>query len=99
MLALTTQVSNPKAAIVYASVFAAFLPAAPSLAFDVAVVVLVFTIETGWYTIVALALSSEGPRGAYLRFKTWIDRIAGGVMVGLGVKLLASAQRAQVALA
>jgi len=51
-------------------------------------------IETGWYTIVALALSAERPRGAYLRIKTWIDRVAGGIMVALGVKLLASAQRA-----
>jgi len=51
-------------------------------------------IETGWYTIVALALSAERPRGAYLRFRTWIDRVAGGVMIGLGVKLLACAQHA-----
>jgi threonine/homoserine/homoserine lactone efflux protein len=94
LVALTTQLSNPKAAIVYASVFAAFLPPAPSLAFNVAVLVLVFMIETGWYTLVALALSSERPRRAYLRYKTWIDRVAGGVMVGLGLKLLASAQRA-----
>jgi threonine/homoserine/homoserine lactone efflux protein len=94
LVALTTQVSNPKAAIVYASVFAAFLPPAPSFAFNVAVVVVVFMIETGWYTIVALALSSEGPRGAYLRYKTWVDRVAGGVMIALGLKLLASAPRA-----
>ena len=54
-------------------------------------------IETGWYTIVGLALSAERPRGAYLRFRTWIDRVAGGVMIGLGVKLLACAQHAYAA--
>jgi len=94
-LGFTTQISNPKTAIVYASVFAAFLPASPSLAFNVAVVVLAFAIETAWYALVAVALSSERPRGAYLRFKAWIDRVAGGVMVLLGLKLLSSAaQRA-----
>jgi len=41
-----------------------------------------------WYAIVALALSSAAPRSAYLRYKAWIDRAAGGVMVLLGIKLL-----------
>lgn len=93
MLGLATQVSNPKTAIVYASVFAAFLPAATSLAFGVAVASLVFAIETVWYVMVALALSSRGPRSAYLRYKAWMDRAAGGVMMALGVKLVLSADQ------
>ena len=92
-LGFTTQVSNPKTAIVYASVFAAFMPDSPSRAFDVALVALVFTIEASWYAVVALALSSERPRAAYLRHKASMDRIAGGVMVALGVKLASSAYR------
>lgn len=92
-LGFITQVSNPKTAIVYASVFAAFMPATQTLAFDLALVTLVLTIETGWYAVVALALSSERPRIAYLRHKAWVDRIAGGVMVALGVKLASSASR------
>jgi threonine/homoserine/homoserine lactone efflux protein len=92
LVALTTQLSNPKAAIIYASVFAAFLPPAPSLAFNIAVATVVFVIETGWYALVALVLSSEAPRLTYLRFKTWIDRAAGGVMVALGIRLAASAR-------
>jgi threonine/homoserine/homoserine lactone efflux protein len=94
VLGFSTQVSNPKTAIVYASVFAAFMPATQSLAFDLALVTLVFTIETSWYTVVALALSSERPRIAYLRHKAWLDRIAAGVMVALGMKLASSACRA-----
>ena len=93
-LGFVTQVSNPKTAIVYASVFAAFLPAAPSLGFDVALVTIVFAIEAGWYAIVALALSSERPRRAYLRYKAYVDRMAGGVMMLLGLKLVLSGQRA-----
>lgn len=90
VLALATQMSNPKAAIIYASVFAAFLPETPSLTFSAAVALLVFVIEFGWYAAVALTLSAERPRGVYLRFKTWIDRMAGGVMVLLGVRLVSS---------
>lgn len=92
-LGFTTQISNPKTAIVYASVFAAFLPGAQSLAFDLTLVVLVFLVEAGWYALVALALASERPRGVYLRCKTGMDRLAGGVMIGLGLKLASSAQR------
>lgn len=93
LLGLATQVSNPKTAIVYASVFAAFLPPAPSLQYNLAVVALVFLIEAGWYAIVATALSSESPRAAYLRCKKWVDRTAGGIMGILGLKLAASASQ------
>lgn len=93
LLGFTTQVSNPKAAIVYASVFAAFLPADTSFGFKAAVATAVFCVELGWYTIVALVLSASGPRNAYLRLKRWMDRAAGGIMVALGLKLISSAGR------
>jgi threonine/homoserine/homoserine lactone efflux protein len=93
LLGLATQVSNPKTAIVYASVFAAFLPTSPSIQFNLAVITLVFVIEAGWYAVVATALSSEAPRGTYLRYKKWVDRSAGTIMGALGVKLAASASQ------
>ncbi len=91
LLGLGTQLSNPKAAIVYASVFAAFLPDGAALAVGIAITALVFVIETVWYALVAVMLSAEQPRRTYLRFKRWIDRTAGGVMAALGLKLASSA--------
>jgi len=93
LLGLATQVSNPKTAVVYASIFAAFLPREVPLVLALAVPVVIFCIETGWYAIVALALSSAAPRSAYLRYKIWIDRAAGGVMGLLGLRLVWSAVR------
>ena len=93
-LGLTTQVSNPKTAIVYASVFAAFLPGNFSALFAAALVCVVFTLEAGWYAVVATLLSSPRPRRAYLSYKALVDRAAGLVMVGLGLKLIASAHKA-----
>jgi threonine/homoserine/homoserine lactone efflux protein len=93
LLGLATQVSNPKTAVVYASIFAAFLPHEVPLVLALAVPVVLFCIETGWYTVVALALSSAAPRSAYLRYKLWIDRAAGGVMGLLGLRLVWSAMR------
>ena len=95
LLGLFTQLSNPKTAIFYGSIFAALLPR--NLPFLAAIVLpfLVFLVEAGWYSIVALALSSESPRAVYLRAKKYIDRLAGGVMGLLGLKLIASVRSAQ----
>jgi len=90
-LALITQLSNPKAAVVYGSIFAAFLPRYVPLALGISIPVFCFVIETGWYSTVATLLSSSGPRAAYLGFETQFDRVAGSVMMLLGIKLIASA--------
>lgn len=90
-LGFGTQVSNPKTAIVYGSVFAAFMPSAPALHFSVAVLLATLLIEAGWYAIVATALSTQKSRHAYLRYKQWVDRSAGAVMAALGIKLATSA--------
>ena len=89
---LGTQLSNPKTAIVYASVFATFLPNGVGFQSGVALVVMVFLLETSWYALVALVLSAEKPRKAYLRFKSLIDRVAGGMIFLLGMKLASSAR-------
>ncbi|HVJ23500.1 MAG TPA: LysE family transporter [Burkholderiales bacterium] len=91
-LAFATQVSNPKAAVVYASVFVSLLPREIPLSVTLLLPLVIFAIEFGWYAIVALALSAPSPRAAYLRSKTWIDRAAGTVMALLGVRLILSAR-------
>jgi threonine/homoserine/homoserine lactone efflux protein len=93
ILGLTTQVSNPKTAIVYASVFASLLPSeVPSFAL-VALPIMIFAIETIWYSVVALALSSPAPRARYLASKAWLDRAAGAIMSALGLKLIFDTQQ------
>ncbi len=93
VLALATQLSNPKAAIVYGSVFAALLPPEmPGWAY-VTLPPLIFALETAWYAVVALAFSADRPRAAYLRSRTWLDRFAGAVMGLLGARLLAETAR------
>jgi len=90
LVGLTTQLSNPKTAIVYAGIFAALLPAQLPQAIYFILPPLVFLVETGWYLIVALTLSSNRPKAAYLKSKSLFDRIAGGVMAALGIKLVTS---------
>ncbi|RFC00464.1 threonine transporter [Rhizobium leguminosarum bv. trifolii] len=88
--ALLTQLSNPKTIIVYASLFAALLPRTVPLGLMIALPFGVFAVEAGWYSIVALAFSARHPRRLYLAAKSWIDRAAGAVMGGLGLRLILS---------
>lgn len=91
--ALFVQLSNPKTAIFYASMFAALLPSpTPSWMFF-ALPPMLFLIEFGWYTVVAVGFSSRTPRAAYLRSKVWIDRTAGAVVGTLGTKLMVDSVR------
>lgn len=90
---LTTQLSNPKTAIWYGSIFAALLPHHPPLWCYFVLPPLVFSVEFGWYTIVALCFSSRGPREVYLRAKKWVDRIAAGAISALGLRLILNAPK------
>jgi threonine/homoserine/homoserine lactone efflux protein len=88
LLGLVTQLSNPKTAIVYASIFVALLPATAPTWLFLSLPPLVLALETSWYAIVAVAFSTRRPRSFYLRYKLWLDRAAGAVMGGLGARIL-----------
>lgn len=91
--ALLVQLANPKTAIFYASMFAAMLPASPPTWMLLVLPPLLFCNELAWYTIVAVALSSNHPRTVYLRSKRWIDRTAGAVVGALGARLMIEGAR------
>ncbi|WP_295760160.1 LysE family transporter [Undibacterium sp.] len=91
VLGLGTQLSNPKTAIVIASIFASLVPQQASSRLLIALPFLVFAIEVLWYSTVALLLSAVAPREAYLRYKTGLDRVASSVMALLGLRLILSA--------
>jgi len=92
-LGLSTQLSNPKTAIVYGSIFAALLPQHPPLWCYVALPPMVFAVEAGWYAMVALCFSSRRPREVYLNAKIGIDRLAAGAIAALGLRLIFTAYK------
>ena len=91
LFGLLTQLSNPKTALVYGSIFAALMPADPPFWLFASLPPAIFLIEAGWYAIVAAAFSAGSPRGAYLRSKHWIDRVAAAAIGVLGARLVADA--------
>lgn len=93
LIGLLTQLSNPKTAVVYAGIFAALLPQNLPLWLALALPAAIFCVEFGWYALVATAFSAGGPRRIYLGAKGWIDRLAGGVMAALGIRLIVDSAR------
>jgi RhtB (resistance to homoserine/threonine) family protein len=93
-VALMTQLSNPKTAVAYASVFAALLPPEVPAWMILALPPLIFLVETSWYAVVTFVFSSHRPRAAYVRAKAWIDRATAFVIGGLGLRLIYETARA-----
>lgn len=80
-----TNLSNPKAAVYYVSIFATLIPPGASPAFRLAAVGVIVASGTAWHVLLAVALSTRGAQGAYLRARRGIDAAAGLVLAGFGV--------------
>ena len=85
-----TDLSNPKAAAFFGSLFAIFLPAHSPLWLQVASGVVVVMIAVCWYATVACVFSFGPIARGYSRVKKWIDYLTGGILVVLGVRLAVS---------
>lgn len=82
-----TQISNPKTAIIIGSIFAALLPKELPAYSELLLCLIAFFIDAIWYCIVVFLLSTKKSQKIYLRFKKYIDRVAGTLLAALGIKL------------
>ena len=86
-IGLLTALTNPKAIAFFLSLFAVALPPDLPLAAKLTLLAAGFSIELGWYVLVAFALSTGWLRTRYARMRTTIDRVLGAVLLLLGVRL------------
>ncbi|ENM5752329.1 LysE family transporter [Vibrio mimicus] len=89
ILGLATQLSNPKTAIVFSSVFAALLPVEVPVHTTSILVVGVFVLNFSWYFLVSILLSSPKAQASYLRFKPYINKGSSVLMGSMGSKFVA----------
>lgn len=85
--ALVLQMSNPKVMVFFGSIFVALLPPeAPHWVF-LAALAIVFVNEFLWYAALSLLFSTRGAKRVFDRWRVWIDRVTGGFLTLLGIRL------------
>jgi threonine efflux protein len=88
-MGLLTNLTNPKSALFFGSVFAAALPPAPSAALLVAAVTMAVANALVWHLLLAFLFSRRRIRGAYAAQRRLANRVAGVVVGAFGCRLLA----------
>ena len=88
MTGVLTQISNPHTALVFASIFSAALSKNIQPVMYIILPTMAFVIDVLWYAVVACLLSTDGPRRGYIKYRKFIDKISGGIMAFLGIRLL-----------
>jgi len=86
---LLADLGNPEAAVFWTSLFAAALPPATPTWVRVPAIVVVVAVAAIWYSAVASMFSLAAITRAYQKAKKWIDRVTGGVLIGLAARLAA----------
>jgi threonine/homoserine/homoserine lactone efflux protein len=87
---LAVQLSNPKAAVFFGSIFVTLLPAAAPLWVKGAALAILGINEFGFYGLVAVVLSAPRAQRIYGHAKRGLDALFGGFLTALGVKLALS---------
>jgi threonine efflux protein len=78
--------TNPKAIVLFASVFATAVSDTTPAWLMVAMIVLVFCSALVWYSLVCLFMSSGPVLRRFQRAGHWIERMAGVCFIGIGGK-------------
>ncbi len=89
-LGLWTNLANPKAAVMFSSIFLGTLKAGTPVWVLALLLLVIFTAETLWNTLVARIFSAERTRAGYISLKTVIDRTFGAALALLGMKIVAT---------
>jgi RhtB (resistance to homoserine/threonine) family protein len=85
-----TNALNPKAALFFIALFASLISKATPLPVKAFYGVWVSLTTMGWFSLVAVALTRERMRRAYLRSGHWIDRVLGVVFLVFAASLVAA---------
>lgn len=92
-LGFLTNITNPKSALFFGSVFATSFPAAPSPILQASAVAMVVFNALSWHTLLAYLFSRERVRAAYSRTRSVANRIASVAVGALGLGLLVASLR------
>lgn len=87
-LGFITNITNPKSALFFGSVFAAALPSLPGTLLLAAVVILVLVNAVTFHILLALAFSHPRIQTGYARQRKLLNRVASSIVGAYGLRLL-----------
>ena len=94
LFGLFVNLTNPKAIVLFASVFATSVTAQTPGWLMALMVALVVASSLSWYTVVSLFMSSAPVVRAFANTRHWIERFAGACFVLIGGRILADSRNA-----
>ena len=84
---LLVNMTNPKSAAYYASVFAVFLTPDMPIWVLVFLVVSIAAMSLVWHVLIAISFSTTRIQARYISVSKYVDRLCGGVLIFLGLRL------------
>ena len=84
-----TNLLNPKATMFYLALFTQLLEGTTMVQQIIYALTVAF-IAIGWFSLVSILLNRRTLRRKFLHYAKWIDRICGGLLIALGVRLAIS---------
>jgi threonine efflux protein len=84
--------TNPKAIVLFASVFATAVTPTTTMPQMVLMIGMVTIASLMWYSLVSVFMSSEPVINRFQNAKHWIERAAGVCFIAIGCKILADAR-------
>lgn len=89
---LLTNLTNPKAAVLYLALFPQFLRPGGGLPDVLTLAAVQMAISASWYVVVVSAVSGIRRLLSRPKVKLWLDRLTSCVLIGLGLRLVALAR-------
>jgi threonine efflux protein len=88
-----TNLTNPKAALFFGSVFATSFPAQPSAQLQLGAIAVVVFSAIAWYTFLAFVFSHSAVVQRYARVSSLVSRVASACFAAIGLSLLCGTVR------
>jgi RhtB (resistance to homoserine/threonine) family protein len=83
-----TNVLNPKATLFFLSIFSQFIGTETTVGVHIFYALTCVVMTALWFSFVAIVLTNPKIKAVFLRFTKWIDRVCGGLLIALGIKLV-----------
>ena len=85
-----TNLLNPKAVVFFTAVFTQFIGAETSFWALIMFGLTAVAIEMGWFATLSTILTTPQVKARFTSFAHWIDRVCGGLLMALGIRLALS---------